>query len=194
MLQVTRFILKMTINKNLDEIFDVDPEVADAPFEPLTEEEENAVVEFRPPSFVGQDEQTQLEDKEVKSAVSDDYQFARQNLKDLLAQGDEVLDLAIRTAQASEDTKSIDTAGRIISQLANINMQLLELTKKKQEVYMKTRTKELINSTLNGETPQNVQNQTINQTMFVGSTTELAKMIANLKKENTEVIEGEFKE
>ena len=91
------------------------------------------------------------------------------------------------TAQATEDPKHIDAASKVIGQLANLNSKLLELTQRKQDVYNKTRTTEIIKNSLSNDTNGQtlVQNNNVtNNVQFVGTSADLAKLIKEVKNEN----------
>lgn len=131
------------------------------------------------------DNQYQEEDQQIKQNVEDDYTIARTNIRNLIDQSQELLELAIQTAQATENPKNIDSATKILSQLADLNSRLIDLTSRKQDVLIKARPKasnKLADATIVGDQPA-ISNVT-NNTMFVGSTAELAKMLKNLNKEN----------
>lgn len=129
------------------------------------------------------------EDNEIKQAIEDDYHSARNNLKDLLNQSKDLLYLAIQSAQATENPKNIEAATKLMGQIATINEQIVNLTSTKQEVFMKARPKanSKFAETLNGD-PAAVQ-QVTNNTMFVGTTADLAKMLKDLQNKQDIVIE-----
>ena len=131
------------------------------------------------------DDQYQKEDQLIKQNVEDDYTVARNNLRNLIDQSQDLLELAIQTAQATENPKNIDSATKILGQLADLNSRLIDLTSRKQDVLIKTRpkaTNKLADVPIVGDQPA-ISNVT-NNTMFVGSTAELAKMLKNLNKES----------
>ena len=136
------------------------------------------------------DNQYAEEDNEIKQTIEDDYHSARYNLKDLLEQSKDLLYLAIQSAQATENPQNIDAATKLMGQIAAINGQIVDLTSKKQDVFLKTRPK--VNSkfadALNGD-PTAIQ-QVTNNTMFVGTTADLAKMIKDLQNKQDIVVEN----
>ena len=171
--------------RNLNEILDVDPipEEVKSDIVPLDDEE---VPNYKPTNFNPSRIEDQ-ENEELKSDMATDYDVARSNYKDLLRHGEALLELVMSTAQATEDPKHIDAASKVIGQLANLNSKLLELTQRKQDVYNKTRTTEIIKNSLsndqNGQTL--VQNNNVtNNVQFVGTSADLAKLIKEVKNEN----------
>jgi hypothetical protein len=95
-----------------------------------------------------------------------DYQYARGNMLNILEKGNEALDGMLDVAGQSQHPRAYEVVATLIKTLADTNKDLIELAKK---------TKEL--ERLDGvEAPQ-----TINNNLFVGSTTELQKL---LKKSN----------
>lgn len=121
------------------------------------------------------------EDNDIKEAIQDDYEIARSNLKELLNKGSGVLDLAIQLAEGTENPKSVDSVIKMIGQLADVNMKLMETTSRKQDVFVKTRPK--VNSKFNEYMDGTLQPNITNNTMFVGSTNDLINL---LKKKNEE--------
>lgn len=174
--------------RNLNEIFDVDPIpkeslVKDVPSEIIeVEDTPNYRPDFNPNAM------EERENEELKTDMANDYDVARANYKSLIRQGEDILELVINTAHATEDPKHIDAASRMIGQLATLNSRLLELTQKKQDVYNKTRATEIIRNTMNGNGTEGktlVQNNTVtNNVQFVGTSADLAKLIKEAKEQN----------
>lgn len=95
-----------------------------------------------------------------------DYQYARGNMLNILEKGNQALDGMLDVADQSQHPRAYEVVATLIKTLADTNKDLIELAKK---------TKEL--ERLDGvEAPQ-----TINNNLFIGSTTELQKL---LKKSN----------
>ena len=180
--------------RNLNEIFDVDPipEEAKSDLVPMDDEE---VPNYRPSNF-NPNRIEEQENEELKTDMATDYDVARSNYKDLIRHGESLLELVMSTAQATEDPKHIDAASKVIGQLANLNSKLLELTQRKQDVYNKTRTTEIIKNSLsndnqNGQTLDDIPeeasfaiNNVTNNVQFVGTSADLAKLINEVKNEN----------
>jgi len=105
-----------------------------------------------------------IESKEAK--VESDYDRTRNNLHILLAQGKQALNHALEVAKQSEHPRAFEVVGNLMKQIADINSQLMDLHQQKQK--------------LDGpkETAKNVTNNAI----FVGSTSELNKLIEKMNK------------
>ena len=173
------------VQQNLNELFNVDP-IPDS--EDLYQGSFDVV---KPNSDFGDEQRGQLvpvdayvwkeEDEEIKRAVADDYDHAKANLKNLLTNSETMLELAMQIAQGTENPKSIDSVTKLIAQIADINNKIVDLNAKKQDVYIKARPK--VNTkfadALNGD-PVAIGNVT-NNTMFVGSVTDLLKQLQNVQ-------------
>lgn len=127
-------------------------------------------------------QQWKQEDDEIKSATERDYQTVRDNLHDLLDQGSRMLELAIQVAEGTENPKSIEAASKIIGQLADINTRLIDINAKKQDVYIKTRPKvsSKFAQAVNGEVPPNMVGNVTNNTLFVGSVSDLLNQLRTI--------------
>jgi hypothetical protein len=136
----------MKIDDNLSEIFNMAP----------IEKVRNQVVIAETGEII--------ESKETK--VESDYDRTRNNLHNLLAQGQQALNHALEVAKQSEHPRAFEVVGNLMKQVADINTQLMDLHQQKQK--------------LDGpkETAKNVTNNAI----FVGSTSELNKLIEKMNK------------
>lgn len=103
--------------------------------------------------------------------VDADYERTRANLHALLIQGQDALASALDVAKQSESPRAFEVVGTLVKNLADINGQLLDLSEKRQKLMT---TKE------SDQGPQKMI--TNNNAIFVGSTTDLNKMIQNLTK------------
>jgi len=101
------------------------------------------------------------------NAVENDCDNTRNNLYGLLQSGQDALESALEIAKQSEHPRAFEVVGNLIKQLADINHQLLDVHIKKQ----KMTTKE----------PEKAASVT-NNSIFVGSTSELNKFLDNMKK------------
>lgn len=103
---------------------------------------------------------------EASNKIEDDYDHARNNLRDLLLDGKVALQTALSVAQQSEHPRAIEVVGNLMKQLADINQQLLDLHQQKQKL----------------DGPKESSKKVTNNAIFVGSTAELTKMIKNMNK------------
>lgn len=110
--------------------------------------------------------ENQTEDETVKY----DYDVTRKNLYSLLDQGQDALSSALQVAKQSEHPRAFEVVSNMIKQLADINLQLLDLTEKKQNLFMNTKRDE---NTTNITT-------TNNNAIFVGSTQDLLRALKKI--------------
>jgi hypothetical protein len=111
------------------------------------------------------------ETKGMGENVERDYDTARNNLHKLLNQGQDALYHALEIAKQSEHPRAFEVVGNLMKQLADTNEQLLKLSEKKQKL----------------DTPKTAEatpgkQVTNNNAIFVGSTSELSKLINNMNK------------
>ena len=172
--------------QNLNDLFNVDP-IPEKTNSALIETQLTDVdsEEYLPSVDVAEDQQIAVEDESFKRHIELDHSTVRQNLQDLLNYSETLLDLAIRTAQDTENPKSIESAAKIIGQMADINIKLLDATAKKQDVYTKTRKNNTnkFNQLGFDQSAVPVVNQVTNNTMFVGTAADLAKMLNQVRQE-----------
>ena len=130
------------INKNLSEIFDV---------EPIQEQ----TVETLP--VVIDDNMNQIDS---------DAEFARNNMRTLITNGNDALEKLAYVADQSESPRAYEVLATMMKNLAEMNKDLLVLQKQKRELAPQSEATKGVN---------------IDKAVFVGSTTELLKMIKSNK-------------
>ena len=130
------------LNKNLSEIFDV---------EPIQEK----TVETLP--VVIEDDVNQIDA---------DAEFARSNMRTLITNGNDALEKLAYVADQSESPRAYEVLATMMKNLAEMNKDLLELQKRKRELAPQSESTKGVN---------------IDKAVFVGSTTELLKMIKSNK-------------
>lgn len=107
---------------------------------------------------------------DAKEKIESDYDKSRDNLRLLLLQGEDALMNALEVAKQSEHPRAFEVVGNLIKQLADVNQQMMDLHKQKQN---------LDNPKGGGtKTEKNVTNNSI----FVGSTQDLNKLISDMNK------------
>ena len=134
------------LDENLSEIFDI---------EPINKETTTEIVPV-------------VEDN--NKDLDSDFGLARDNIKSLLRKGDGAIDNLLKVAEESEHPRAYEVAANLIKTMADLNKDLLDIRKKKQDLDGKPATE---NNTTN-----------IDKAVFVGSTTDLVKMLKN--KDNNE--------
>lgn len=101
--------------------------------------------------------------------IESDYDESRNNLKDLLDSGKTALEHALNVAKQSEHPRAFEVVGNLIKQLADVNQQLMDIHGQKKKLEEPTK----------GQQSKQVTNNSI----FVGSTADLSKMIKKLQGE-----------
>lgn len=99
--------------------------------------------------------------------IEADYDATRENLNDLLLKGKEALETALTVAKQSEHPRAFEVVGNLIKQLADVNQQLMDIHQQKRKLE---------------EPSKSSKSVTTNNAIFVGSTSELSKMISNMTK------------
>ena len=111
------------------------------------------------------------ETKGVIENVDKDYDTARNNLYSLLNQGQDALFHALEIAKQSEHPRAFEVVGNLMKQLADTNEQLLALSERKVKLDAPKQQE--------GQPNKQVTN---NNAIFVGSTSELSKMLNKMNK------------
>lgn len=106
----------------------------------------------------------------TNEALELDYETTRSNLHSILTQGQDALMHALAVAKNSEHPRAFEVVGGLMKHLSDINTQLLDLHKRKQQIDMP---KGKVNDTTN----------VTNNSIFVGSTSDLSKMLESIRKE-----------
>ena len=140
------------IDNNLSQVFDMEPAI------------QGEVI------MAGSGEVVVPESNAQTEKIDYDYDKTRANLHSLLAQGQEALMHALEVAKQSEHPRAFEVVGNLVKQLSEVNAQLLDIHEKKQKLDGKTDKKDDVST----------KNVTNNNAIFVGSTTELNKMIKNM--------------
>ena len=103
----------------------------------------------------------------VNKDLESDFETTRSNLHSLLHQGQDALYHALEVAKQSEHPRAFEVVGGLVKHLSDVNAQLLDLHKRKQTV----------------EAPSKKEaSVTNNNAIFVGSTSDLSKMLNDLRK------------
>jgi hypothetical protein len=99
--------------------------------------------------------------KDEDTAVQDDYEYARNNLRGLIENGKVAMENIIFLAKEGESPRAYEVVGQLIKTLAETNKDLLDLAKKSKEL----------------RTEEKSQPTQVNNNLFVGSTAELQKLL-----------------
>lgn len=102
-----------------------------------------------------------IEAEFIAGEAQTDFDFARENIRNILEKGNIALDRMLEVADLSQHPRSYEVVSTLIKSLSDTNKDLLELAEKKNRIEkVKTQT----------------ESQTINNNLYI-STTELLKMI-----------------
>jgi len=105
---------------------------------------------------------------EVDSDLDSDFATARNNLHQIINQGSDALEEALIVAKTSEHPRAFEVVGQLIKTLVDANKDLLDIQKKLKD----------LKKVDEKDAPSQ---QTINNSIFVGSTSELQQLINGRK-------------
>ena len=117
-------------------------------------------------------ETTKVQKKEVKSNgdhIQKDYEYTRGNLYSIIEKGQEAINGILELAQESEMPRAYEVAGQLIKSVSDATDKLMDLQKKLKDVEEEKASK---------------GPSTVNNSLFVGSTAELAKMLKSVNIED----------
>lgn len=103
--------------------------------------------------------------------IDSDYNYARDNLYDVIGKGSQALDYLLELAKASEHPRAFEVVSQLTKTLVDANKDLLDIQKKVKELKKQDEK----------ESPKNVTNA-----LFVGSTADLQKLINGRDEESNE--------
>lgn len=134
------------LDENLSQIFDI---------QPIPKEESNKEI-------------VTVEVIDTEQDLESDFNVARTNIKELLRKSDGAIDELLKVANESEHPRAYEVAATLIKTMADLNKDLLDIRKKKNDI---------------GGKPTVENNTNIDKAVFFGSTSDLIKMLKD-KKEN----------
>lgn len=97
-----------------------------------------------------------------------DYEIARENFHELIDKGKEAFDTILEISANSEKSRDYEVAAQIFKNVLDANQQMIDLHKKIREI---TNYKQ-----------ESEEKTTIKNALFVGSTTELSKLLKGLNE------------
>ena len=100
--------------------------------------------------------------KNITDDIDKDYDYTRANLYSLIEKGQETLNGIMELAGESASPRAYEVAGQIIKSVADTTDKLMDLQKKVKEV---------------DEDKSKTTNNVTNNALFVGSTSDLSKML-----------------
>ncbi len=101
--------------------------------------------------------------------IKSDYDKSRETYYDLIEKGQDALSMMMEVARESEHPRAYEVLSGMIKNVADVNDKLMDLNKKNKD----------INKT---DVPA-LENATTNNNVFIGSTTDLQRMLQDVKTE-----------
>jgi len=106
--------------------------------------------------------------KSEEGDVRQDYEVSRAQLHNLVMKGQEAVDGILDVARASDHPRAYEVAGQLIKNVGDVADKLIDLQGKMKEL----------------DKEEKKGPSTVNNTMFVGSTADLQKMLKKQKEIN----------
>lgn len=124
------------------------------------------------------DHKNEALEKEIalKKDINDDYKFSRDTYKELISTGMNSLDTLAEIARESEHPRAFEVLSKSIKDIGDVTDKLMSLQKNKQDLVGKK---------------EEETSKITNNNMFIGSTTDLQRMLIDNKEK---VIDGDIKE
>ena len=117
-----------------------------------------------------------------ESINKEDIKYVKDNLKDLIETGSSVISTLVTIAEESQSARAFEVLGNFLKTIADINKDIIEVNRVTTELNLK-----IVEN--NGD---NVKNTT-NNAFFVGTNSELNKLLDKLTNKNQDsIIEGDF--
>ena len=117
---------------------------------------ESSIVESEPAPI------SKKKEERNKSEIQKDYEYTRGQLYSLIEKGQETLNGIMELADETQSPRAYEVAGQLIKNVADSTDKLIDLQKKLRDL---------------DEDPKSKKPTTVNNTMFVGSTADLAKFL-----------------
>ena len=102
---------------------------------------------------------------EKKDDLVDDYDFSREQYHSLIDKGNEALEELLAVAKESESARAYEVTAQLVRTLSDTTKELLELQKSKKEIEKEVK-----------------DPQTVNNSLFIGSTKELQDLLHSKKE------------
>ena len=108
-------------------------------------------------------------ERHERTDIEKDYEYTRGNLYSIIEKGQEAINGILELAQESEMPRAYEVAGQLIKSVSDATDKLMDLQKKLKDVEEEKISK---------------GPSTVNNSLFVGSTAELAKMLKSVNIED----------
>jgi len=113
-----------------------------------------------------------VQDKPEDATIQNDFDYARENLMDVIGKGQEALFDLMDVARQSQHPRAYEVLSTLMNTMVGASKDLLDLQAKKKKLL---------------ETEPNANSQQVTNNLFVGSTAELQKMLEQRKTKNDDV-------
>ena len=100
---------------------------------------------------------------DLEQDLTDAYQQSRENLQGIIDQGREAMDQILEISKQGQHPRSFEVYGTLLKNMVDANKELLNIQKQMRDMDKRKET----------------NNTTIDQANFVGSTSELSKLLKN---------------
>lgn len=111
---------------------------------------------------------TEIMHENFEADFAKDYEVARENFHDLIEKGKDAIDDILAIARESEKGRDFEVAATLIKNVVEANEKMIDLHKKIREI-----------SNYKSQT-ENLNKTNITNAVFVGSTSELSKLVKDL--------------
>ena len=101
-----------------------------------------------------------------------DFQYARENLYDIIEKGRDAMEELLEIAKAEESPRAFEVFGQLLKNMTDTQEKLMELHQKKQKLEN------------DGERQEVTKAQNVTNALFVGSTADLLKLVKRETKQN----------
>lgn len=101
-----------------------------------------------------------------------DFQYARQNMYNVIEKGVDALEEMLEIAKSSEHPRAFEVVATIMNTLQNANKDLVKIGQERRE------------EAVSGKEERNASKDVTNNNLFVGSTEDLRKMLESMKKDD----------
>lgn len=136
------------LNKNLSQIFDIDPIKDPGISDTNTNKNPGLPVRYNEP--------------DLKQDLTDAYQQSKDNLQGIIDQGQEAMQEILEIAKAGQHPRAFEVYGTLLKNMVDANKELLNIQKQMREMDEEKKKSSATN---------------IDKAIFVGSTAELNKLI-----------------
>jgi len=101
-----------------------------------------------------------------------DFQYARENLYDIIEKGRDAMEELLEIAKAEESPRVFEVFGQLLKNMTDTQSTLMELHQKKQKLEN------------DGDRQEVTRAQNVTNALFVGSTADLLKLVKRETKQN----------